>query len=75
MASTLKSQSLRASGESSNSFRGEKGDAIGEINVHSYLTVCVTVCGLLHCYMLNHNLISFPPGYKSSGYLYGSGAT
>lgn len=71
MASTLKSQSLRASGESSNSFRGEKGDTIGEINVHSYLAVC----GLLHCHMLNHNLISFPPGYKSSGYLYGSGAT
>lgn len=75
VASSFTSQILRVSGESSNSFRGEKGDTIGKINVHGYLTVCLTVCGLLHSHMPNHNLISSPPGYKSNGYLYGSGAT
>lgn len=75
MASRLKSRSLGEVGEASNGLRGERGATIGKITACVLNCVCLCVQPAAASHAPCYNFISFPPGWKNSVYLYGSGAT
>lgn len=73
MAPRLKCVSLGEAGKRSHSLRGERGDTTWRICPCVFS--CVASRSLTASREPSRNFISSPPGWKNSGYLYGSGAT